>query len=66
MCTWFVDSAVRDYNEFYNQHKEIERLVMERKGKIFDPLPVSVMKDKEIRQYSYLHILIAPSSRGKL
>jgi len=37
------------------------RLVTERKRKIFDPFAVSVMKNKEI-----VHILIVPSSHGKL
>jgi len=53
----FVYSAVRGYNEFYNQYK---RLVMERKRKNFNPLVV-VVKDKEI-----VHILIVPSSCCKL
>jgi len=46
---------------FITSIRRCERLAMERKRKIFYPFAVSVMKDKEI-----VHVLIAPSSRGKL
>jgi len=57
----FVNSTVIGYNKFYNQYKETWEASYEEKRKIFDPFAISVMKDKEI-----VHILIVPSSRGKL
>ena len=57
----FVYSTVRGYNEFYNQYKEILEASYREKKEKFRSFTVSVMKDKEI-----IHILIAPSSCGKL
>jgi len=45
---------------FITSIRRYGRLVMKKKEK-FDPFAVSVMKDKEM-----VHILIAPSSCGKL
>jgi len=57
----FVDSAIRGYNKFYNQYKEIWEASYREKRNFFDPFAVSVMKDKEI-----VHTLIALSSHSKL
>jgi len=37
----FVDSAIRDYNEFYNQYKEIWEASYGNKKEIFNPFAVS-------------------------
>jgi len=43
----FVDSAVRGYNKFYNQYKEIWEASYGEKKEIFNPFAVSVMKNSK-------------------
>jgi len=57
----FVYSAFRVIMSFITSIRRYGRLDTERKRKNSDCFAVSGMKDKEI-----VHILIAPSSRGKL